>query len=365
MALETTPTLSFPVIRGTQAGHAYYVSMWKLKTLNQISIFDERDLPPELRAQRVLNKARVPEIASYILTNPKDYVFSALTISIDCDAKFEPVGGAEDEKHIGILRVPIDARFVINDGQHRRAAIREALEKRPELGNETISVVFFLDLGLARSQQMFADLNRYAIRPSRSLGLLYDHRNAKAELARKVIQDSEFFRDLVDMERSSLARRSQKLFTLSAFFSATAELVADVADGNVEHDAALAREFWEAVARSFPLWGQVHAGKAAAGEVRDNYIHSHGIALQAIGRAGRVLLGQAGRGWKARLLRLRDLDWSRRNATVWEGRALVGGKVSKATTNVTLTGNVIKEHLAIELTDEEARVEAAFRNGKK
>ena len=66
------------------------------------------------------------------------------------------------------------ARFVINDGQHRRAAIEAALRENPDLGDETIAVVFFLDVGLKRCQQMFADLNRYAIRPTTSLSILYD-----------------------------------------------------------------------------------------------------------------------------------------------------------------------------------------------
>jgi DNA sulfur modification protein DndB len=139
-----------------------------MRTLKQISIFDEQELPPELRAQRTLNKSRVPEIANYVLNNPKDYVFSAITASIDSDVEFEPLSGKQTESRLGTLKVPMDAKFIINDGQHRRAAILSALEQKPELGSETISVVFFLDIGLSRSQQMFADLNRYAIRPSRS-----------------------------------------------------------------------------------------------------------------------------------------------------------------------------------------------------
>ncbi|GIU78070.1 MAG: hypothetical protein KatS3mg005_1308 [Bryobacteraceae bacterium] len=58
-----------------------------------------------------------------------------------------------------------------------------ALRECPDLGDETIAVVFFLDIGLKRCQQMFADLNRYAVRPSRSIGILYDHRDDSAELA--------------------------------------------------------------------------------------------------------------------------------------------------------------------------------------
>lgn len=175
----------------------------------------------------------------------------------------------------------MEARFIINDGQHRRAAIIEALEQRPELAHETIAVVFFLDIGLERCQQMFADLNRHAIRPSRSLGLLYDHRNDKAKLAKLVILKSEEFREIVDMEKSSLARRSRKLFTLSAFYNACADLVESLATGDLPADAKLARDYWEAVAKQFPAWGQVREGRIPASELREGYIHSHGIALQA------------------------------------------------------------------------------------
>ncbi len=34
---------------------------------------------------------------------------------------------------------------------------------------------------------MFADLNRYAIRPPRSIGVLYDHRDPMAEVATQVV----------------------------------------------------------------------------------------------------------------------------------------------------------------------------------
>ncbi|MHB8090539.1 MAG: DNA sulfur modification protein DndB [Syntrophales bacterium] len=357
--METAPTITFPVIRGLQARREYYVAMWTLRMLRQISIFDEDELPPELRAQRTINKARIPEISNYIIDNPDDYIFSALTVSIDSRVTFEPLPGQDK---LGILRVPMDARFIINDGQHRRAAIIEALDQRPELGHETIAVVFFLDIGLESCQQMFADLNRYAIRPSRSLGLLYDHRNDKARLAKLVIMQSEIYRDIVDMEKSSLARRSRKLFTLSAFYNACADLIYGLATGNLVNDANLARYFWEEVAEQFPVWGRVREGHVPASEVREGYIHSHGITIQAIGKAGNALLLKYPNNWKERLKPLGKIDWSRKNATLWEGRALIGGKVSKVTTNVTLTTNVIKQALSLSLSDEEQRVENAHKS---
>lgn len=360
--MEIEPSLTFPVIRGVQARREYYVAMWSLRILRQISIFDEDELPPELRAQRTLNKSRVPEICGYILDNPDDYVFSALTVSIDSSVEFTPLPGQEK---LGQLRVPMDAHFIINDGQHRRAAIIEALEQRPELAYETIAVVFFLDIGLDRCQQMFADLNRHAIRPSRSLGLLYDHRNEKAGLAKLVIMKSDTFRDIVDMEKSSLAKRSRKLFTLSAFHNACADLVQDLAVGDLTKDAALAREYWEAVAERFPAWHQVREHRIPASEIREGFIHSHGIALQALGLAGNALLKAHQKDWRKRLAALEKIDWSRNNASLWEGRALIGGKVSKVSTNVILTTNVILKALGLEMTDEQRRVEEAHQRKSK
>lgn len=356
-------TLNFPVIRGIQSGREYYTTMWTLRMLKQISIFDESELPPELRAQRVLNKGRIPEMSNYVLDNPNDYIFSALTVSIDSEVEFQPMTNGVAEDRLGTLKVPMDARFIINDGQHRRAAILQALEEKPDLGYETIAVVFFLDIGLERCQQMFADLNRYAIRPSRSLGLLYDHRNDKAKLARLVIMKSDIFKDIVDLEKNSLALRSRHLFTLSAFYNACADLIQDLATGDVEKDADVVREFWETVARNFPLWLQVREGALPASELREGYIHSHGIALQALGKAGNALLKKYPGSWKSKLKALSKIDWSRKNAKLWEGRALIGGKVSKVTTNVVLTTNVVKKALKLPLLPEEQKVEDAWQQG--
>ncbi len=93
--MDIEPTLTFPVIRGLQARREYYVAMWTLRMLRQISIFDEDELPPELRAQRTLNRARIPEISDYILDNPDDYVFSAMTVSIDSQVSFDPLPGPQ------------------------------------------------------------------------------------------------------------------------------------------------------------------------------------------------------------------------------------------------------------------------------
>ena len=59
---------SFPSITGMQAGKYYFVSMCPLKLIPKIFLFDEDELKPELRAQRSLNRSRIPEISRYIPT---------------------------------------------------------------------------------------------------------------------------------------------------------------------------------------------------------------------------------------------------------------------------------------------------------
>jgi DNA sulfur modification protein DndB len=362
--MEASFEYNFPAIRGIQAGREYYVSMCPLRLIPKIFLFDDEELVPELRAQRILNKSRVPEMAEYIVDNEDSYIFSALTASIDGDVRFDALEEHGEASRIGSLRVDMQSRFIINDGQHRRAAIEQALKSNPRLGDETIAVVFFVDRGLERCQQMFADLNRYAVRPSRSLGLLYDHRDDRAHLARLVVLQSKAFKDVVEMERSTLSARSRKLFTLSAIYSGNTALLGDREFESVEAAASFCAEFWDEVAKHLPEWRFVRDSKMTAGDVRRDFIHSHAIVLQALGQVGRQLRPNNSATWKNKLKKLAEINWSRSDAKTWEGRAMIGGRVSKASHNVTLTTNYIKQQLGLELNPEEQRVEKAFRRGE-
>lgn len=199
-AESTARERCFAAVRAVQAQRAYFVTACPLGLVPEILSFDAPDLPPQLRAQRVLNKARIPQIARYLTSNPTSYVLSAITASIDADVHFEPLGLLRDGVRIGELTIPANARILVNDGQHRRAAIAEALQTTPELAQESVPLVLFLDAGLSRSQQIFADLNRHGIRPPTSLNVLYDHRDWIAKLARKVATEVCPFHGLTELE---------------------------------------------------------------------------------------------------------------------------------------------------------------------
>jgi DNA sulfur modification protein DndB len=358
----------FPAIRGVQAGREYYVTMCPLRLIPRLFLFDEEELPPEMRAQRNLNRVRVPEMARYVVENPDSYVFSALTASINAEVQFEPFeGGSGPGERVGTLSIPMSAKFVINDGQHRRAAIQQALVENPDLGDESIAIVLFLDIGLDRCQQMFADLNRHAIRPSKSIGVLYDHRDEMSTIAKLVVIRSPFLSDLTEMESSNLSTRSRKLFTLSALYNANKALLENIEADSLERRVDLAASYWQVIAAQFPEWQQVHTRHVSAGEVRRDFIHSHGIVLHALGKLGNSLLldSKDPAVWERKLKKLRTIDWHRSNATTWEGRAIVGGKVSKGAANVLLTTAYIRQALGMSLPPDEQRADDAFNRGEK
>ncbi|MDG6909772.1 MAG: DNA sulfur modification protein DndB [Nitrososphaerota archaeon] len=357
----------FPAVRGIQAGREFFVAMCPMRLVPRIFSFDDKDIPPEMRAQRVLNKARVPEITRYIVNNPHAFVFSSITASIDRRVRFDPNDGSRGPSQIGKLSVPMAARILINDGQHRRAAIEEALRERPSLGEETISVVFFQDAGLKRSQQMFADLNKHAVRPTRSLGILYDHEEPFAVLARDLVEHVPLFKGITELEKTSISNRSPKLFTLSTIYQATKALLGGETRKSppTPDEAALATEYWNDLPRHVLDWQRAIDGDANFAELRRFQVHAHGVALHALGRAGGSLVRSYPKKWKQHLSKLDDIDWHRTNSDLWEGRALMGGHVSKAAMNVTLTANLLKSFLGLPLDAAEQRAETAFLRGHK
>ncbi|MFC5703046.1 DNA sulfur modification protein DndB [Cohnella faecalis] len=355
---------NFPAIRGIQAGKEYFISMCPMRIIPKIFLFDEEELQPEIRAQRVLNKSRIPEISSYIVQNPEAYVFSALTASVDGNIEFSPASDQPVHYNLGFIKIPMDAQFIINDGQHRRAAIEAALKERPELGDETISVVFFVDLGLRRSQQMFADLNRYSIRTTKSLSLLYDYRDPYAQMAREIISEVHVFNGLTETEKSTISNRSNKLFTLSGIHNATLDLLQDKNNLDLSSQTALAIEYWNEISKNINEWQLVKKGEVSAAELRKDYIHAHAVVLSAIGKAGRTLIQCYPHDWKAKLGQLKVINWHRNNVQ-WEGRALIGGKISNSRNNITLMAIELKRSLGLVLSVEEECAEKAYISSKK
>ena len=349
---------SFNAVRGIQAGRPCYIAMCPMRIIPKIFVFDEEEVPAELRAQRKLNKSRIPEMTNYLIENRNDYTLSSLTASIDGETEFVPIDG-QSGVNIGTLKISMDAQILLNDGQHRRAAIEEAVNNNTELGHDHISVVFFLDNGLKRSQQMFADLNKHAVRPSPSLATLYDQREELSNVARRVMNEVHIFSRLTETEKTSISNRSIKLFTLSGIKNATKSLLNKGKNDHISEDEIqLAIDFWKYVSNQIKDWELAADRKVNSWELREGYIHAHGVLLHALGILGNQLINDR-TSWKV-LNKLSDIDWSR-GSDNWKGRAVVNGRITKSINNVKLTANQIKKLISMKLIESEEAIEKEFK----
>lgn len=354
--------LSLPAIRGIQAGREYYTTMVPLRLVPKLFTFNDTQLEPELRSQRTLNKARVPAIARYVTGNPTEYVFSSVTASIDADIVFQPISQEPGLYNVGAIRIPLGVPFVINDGQHRSAAIDLILKEHPELGDESISCVLFQDRGLSRAQQMFTDLNRHAVRPSQSINVLYDQRDKIARVAKHLVHEVSMFRDSTELERSTISNRSRNLFTLSSIHRATSELLKGVQLCDDDF-SGLATRYWTELSKHIEPWREAKVGRLRPDVLRRDFIVGHAVALVAFGRSGRGLIDYDPDNWANRLRSFESVDWRRSNTVQWEGRVTNAGRMSIAGSHIALLSNELKRLLQVPLTSDEVDLEEAWMNG--
>ena len=173
---------------------------------------------------------------------------------------------------------------------------------------------------------MFSDLNRYAIKPTKSINILYNSREESSIIAKTVIEKVGAFNGLVEKEKTTISNRSKALFTLSAICTATSELLAGM-DGATRQKTDLAIHFWTTVSSHMVEWNDVRFGRKKSSEVRKDSICSLSITLVAIGSAGNSLIMSYPDIWEQKLDILSGIDWKKSNPT-WENLVFVNGKVA-------------------------------------
>lgn len=336
----------FNAIQGLQANSTYYVAMVPVKLLPKIFVTETEETLPEYRAQRKINTNRIPEIKKYILTNRDSYVFSAIAASINGSYKFIPYNNLG----IGILEVDMNAVFLINDGQHRKAALEEAILEDSSLENETISVVFYEDQGLQKSQQMFSDLNKHAVNTSKSLNTLYDSKNQISVFTKEMVKRTPFINAYTDKEKDTLGKYSKMLFTLNNFYVANEKLFSgmDLSD----HLIRFGYQFWGFIAESIFEWNELVSKQITKKSLREDFIITQGVVLLAFGKLGNFIYKNKIEDYPKYIKNLESINWLRSNP-IWNGRTLIDGKINRKEKSVNLTYIKIKELIGISLTNDE------------
>jgi DNA sulfur modification protein DndB len=249
-----------------------------------------------------------------------------------------------------------EANFVINDGQHRCAAIAQAIKENPALREESISVLLFPYENKQRVQQMFSDLNRYVVKTAKSLDILFDQRDLLAKVTLEVCENVPAFLGMVDKDNVSLPARSEKMFTLSSLYDANQELLAEKRNGDDAFFNELVTtgvDYWTTVSRFMPDWQRVRNGIRPI-ELRQENISTHSVVLRALGGLGAEVMKQFPSDWKNRLGDLNAVNWSKKNRE-WENVCMVANSVVSNRQARLATKAYLKRKLALPLTESEGK----------
>jgi DNA sulfur modification protein DndB len=260
--------------------------------------------------------------------------------------------GNEGESNIGVLKLKLGDELIINDGQHRCAGIASALKENPQIGDHTIAVLLFNYESKERVQQMFSDLNRYVVKTSKSLDILYDKRDKISVATIAFLDQVPLFQKLTEKDDASLKSKSPKLFTLAALYDANRELLKGREQEGVIDNAALLNTYWGEVAKHMPDWNSVFTEHKTAVELRAEKIASHSTVLRALGGLGAELMKEE--NWRERLANLDTIDWSKQNKD-WENVCIIANSVVSNRQARAATKAYIKAKLEMELTDGEKR----------
>lgn len=343
-------TYKLQALRGLQAGCSFYVCMIPLKYVKNFFINIDYDVPPECRAQRKLNESRIPEIKDYIINNRDSYVFSALAASIDGEIKFI---SSDFDKDLGILEIDMDSKILINDGQHRKAAILAAIEEDETLLDETIPVVLFADKGLERSQQMFTDLNKHAVTTSKSLNALYDSKDRTSILTKKLVDKIDFLNRYTDKEKDNLGKFSSKLFTLNSLVNSNKRIVK--CSVNDEDILNFMIEYWGNIISNISEWQELINGKLSKLSLREDYIVTQGVCILAFGYLGEYIFINHRNDYIKYLVNLKNIDWTRTNKKDWLNCAIKpNGRINRSDRGIFLTYLKIKKLIGFKLYAEES-----------
>ena len=239
-----------------------------------------------------------------------------------------------------------------NEILEQTAWIEEAINERPELGHDKISVVFIQDKGLKRSQQMFADLNKHAVKPTKSLNILYDHRDNFSKFIVNLANSIEVFEGRVELEKTTISNRSRKFFTLNGIADATMRFLGISKGRKIsEEEEHRIKEFWNEVSKNIPEWQLLVRKRTQPYDLRKEFVHAHTNLLNALGTVGKILIDDYPQDWKEKLRGLKDIDWSRKNPD-WEGRLLQKGRMLKNNLGIELASNTILKKCGVTLSEE-------------
>ncbi|MBM4463657.1 MAG: DGQHR domain-containing protein [Chloroflexi bacterium] len=350
LATDASYLMTVPALKGRMGSIDYYVITLPYSVMSRYVTTTDRNLPAKERENRKPTPTRYGVIADYMTKNPESYRFSSITCTYGRNGTekpydWVPAGPSGDASRIGLLTLDQRDPLIIVDGQHRFEGIKKAIEHDQSLADDMVSIVLFPYVSLKAAQQLFSDLNRTAKKTTKSLDILFDHRDVVNRVTQALVERVSVFKDRVNVEDAGIPAQSPQMFTLAGIYQATEPIIDAI------HEASLIREelaerdaegrpidneaqyvdflvqVWEFIASQFPEWGKVARGELNITVERSRYIHWNSGVLSAVGELVAAAMREKKQGWmepvKIALTHAETRGWKREEPH-WQGIVTAG-----------------------------------------
>lgn len=327
--------LTLPAILGRQSDRYFFVTTLTFGTIAKYLTPSDPNLPPEERAQRLLEEARSKKIAAYIETNRRNYVIPSLFLVIEGGRQWRFNTFGPDAK-MGYLSIEADKDFplIVLDGQHRQDGCVRYIGRKSLDQDEEVAVEVHVIPDLETQQRYFADINSNAKNVSSSIQVLYNHDDHIALATKAAIAANRTVKVLTDLENTKPQAKSIKLFTLNKLERVSRRLLAKVPKQSLEQKTKLVAMFLNALDENIPEWRELSYGRGNAREIRQEKVHHLQVILEALAIVVSEMAGVGGvQNWPERMSRIKNLDWHRAGDDWQDLIYVVGAGNSKRISN--------------------------------
>lgn len=235
---KTTKMTALPALRGHMGDWIYYSALMSMKDIaNRVSMVQDVHTSQRLGdwIQRQVDASiHSASIRDYLLTQPQRFFNSIVLgvyggspqwaeLSFDVGRKKLPAGPPASGT-LGVLTLDGSEVLFAIDGQHRVAAIKQALEMDKDLAREEVCVLLIGhakdSAGQQRTRRLFSTLNRYAKPVSKMEIIALDEDDVVAIVARRLVDDYALLHDFISLKKGNSIPKSdaEHLSTVTALY---------------------------------------------------------------------------------------------------------------------------------------------------
>ena len=366
----------------SQAGRSFISTTLPVRMLISMARRDSagKKDDPAAHRNRPLAPAHVKEIAAYLRTEPR-YLVPPIMLNAASELQTFVVKAPSPAK-LCVFVLPPEEYLYVTDGQHRLEALKQVLEERPEMENDSVGVTIVQEDDIDKVHQDFYDAAQ-AVPLAKALLVEFDGREPLNALTRHVGANALILRGRVE-KIGTVGKNSLMLYTSNQVKQAIYQLLvgdwslyASAIQKQAQQILGPAQGLWRDRIMGFldefainnPQWKQVIDNPLETGALvdipglRQHYLHFSGGGLLVLGGVGHAILeGGAPDGTlsvqqKDLIANLSSLDWSR-NGGLWQGY-LVGpqGNITPHKNHIALAVAKAKEALQLPRTERELRLQ--------